>query len=66
MIKLSSKVAYNRPIFFLFSTANLPKTSPNLNICSIKIAHPATYMLTVDVYDLAFDATEFDFLLKSC
>ena len=31
-----------RPIFF--SIANQPKTSPNLNFCSIKTTHRATYI----------------------
>ena len=38
MKKRSTKVAHNRPKFF-FSTAIRLKTSPNLNFCSIKIAH---------------------------
>ena len=37
MKKPPSKVAHNRPQFF-FSTANRPKTSPNLDFCSIKTA----------------------------
>ena len=28
----------------IFSTASLPKTSPNIKFCSIKIAHRATYI----------------------
>ena len=43
MKKLSSKVAHNRPRFF-FSTANPHKTSPNLNFCSLKISHGASYV----------------------
>ena len=43
MKKLLSKVAHNHPNFF-FSIANRPKTSPNLNFCSIKIAHRVTYV----------------------
>ena len=35
-----SKVAHNQPNFF--SIANRPKTSRNINFCSIKIAHRAT------------------------
>ena len=37
----ASKVAHNRPNFF-FSNANWPKSSPNLNSCSIKISHRGT------------------------
>ena len=33
-----SKVAHNRPKFYFFSNANRPKSSPNLNSCSIKIS----------------------------
>ena len=40
--KLPSKVAYFMAKSEIFSTANLPKTSPNLKFCSIKIAHHAT------------------------
>ena len=42
MKKLHSKVAQNRPNFF-FSIADRPRTSPNLNFCSMKIAHRETY-----------------------
>ena len=31
-------------VIFLSSIANLPKTSPNLNFCSMKIAHSMTYL----------------------
>ena len=43
MKKPTSKVAHNWPQFF-FSIANQPNTSPNLNFCSIQIAHRATYV----------------------
>ena len=43
MKKTLSKVAHNWPNFF-FSIANRPKTSPNLNFCSIKIDHRVTYV----------------------
>ena len=46
MKKTPSKVAHNRPIFF--STANQPKTSPNLNFCSIKNAHRAAVCMYND------------------
>ena len=39
MKKLASKVAHNQPTFF-FSNANQPKSSPNLNCCSIKNIPP--------------------------
>ena len=42
MKKTPSKVAHNRPRPFFFSTANRPKSSPNLNSCSIKISHRGT------------------------
>ena len=38
MKKPPSKVAHNWPKIYFFSIANRPKTSPNLNFCSIKIA----------------------------
>ena len=38
-----SKVAHYQPNFFS-STAKLPKISPNLNLCLIKIGHPVTYV----------------------
>ena len=42
--KLHLKVAQNRPnSFSVHTTANRPKTSPNLNFFSIKNAHRATY-----------------------
>ena len=41
--KLPSKIAHNRPNSF-YSIVKRPKTSPNLNFCSIKIAHVATYV----------------------
>ena len=47
MKKTLSKVAHNQPNFF-FSTANRPKKSPNLNFCSMKIAHRATYAMYND------------------
>jgi hypothetical protein len=47
--KLPSKVAHNQPNFFI-STANRPKTSPNLNFCSIKNAHRATYVANTALY----------------
>jgi hypothetical protein len=31
----------------LVSIANPPKTSPNLNLCSIKIAHRTTYIICI-------------------
>ena len=42
--KLTSKAANNRVGWAVFSTANRPKTSPNIKFCSIKIAHRATCM----------------------
>ena len=42
MKKTPSKVAHNWPKIYFFSIANHPKTGPNLNFCSIKIAHRAT------------------------
>ena len=39
MKKSPSKVAHNWPIPFFFSTANCPKSSPNLNSCSITISN---------------------------
>ena len=44
MKKQSSKVAHNRPETIFFSIDNQPKTSPNHNFCSIKIADGATYV----------------------
>ena len=41
--KLPSKTAHNQYPFF-FITANQPKTSPNLNLCSIEIAHRISYL----------------------
>ena len=42
--KLALKVVYFSVIWADFSTANRPKTSPNLKLCSIKMAHRATYV----------------------
>ena len=42
MKKTPLKVAYNRPRPFFLSTVNQPKSSPNLNSCSIKIFHHGT------------------------
>ena len=39
MKELTSKIVHNRPKFF-FSIANRPKTSPNLNFCSLKNCSP--------------------------
>ena len=44
--KPPSKIAHNRPKLF-FSIANRPKTSPNINLCSIKIVHRVTYVMTL-------------------
>ena len=43
MKKPPSKVAHYRPQFFLI-IANRPKTSPNLNFCTIKIVPRLTYV----------------------
>jgi hypothetical protein len=42
MKKPPSKHAHNRLRPLFFSTANRPKSSPNLNSCSIKISHCGT------------------------
>ena len=42
--KLPQKLLIISPQFFSFSIANRLKTSPNLNLCSLKIAHRATYV----------------------
>ena len=42
--KLPSKVAYFTVQSEIFSAANWPKTSPNLKLYSIKMAHRGTYM----------------------
>ena len=39
---MPSKVAYFTAI--IFSTANWPKTSPNIKLCFIKMAHRTTYL----------------------
>ena len=43
--KRPQKLLIIGPIFF--SIANRPKTSTNLNFCSMKIAHRVTYVYTV-------------------
>ena len=40
--KPASKVAHIWPKYFFFSNANLPKSSQNLNSCSIEISHRGT------------------------
>ena len=41
--KRPQKLLVIGPIFF-FSTANVPRTSPNLKFCSMKLAHCTTYV----------------------
>ena len=41
---MPSKIAHFSLIAVIFSTANQPKTIPNLKFCFIKMAHRATYM----------------------
>ena len=45
MKNTTSKVAHEWPNFF-FQYCQWPKTSPNLNFCSMKTAHCATYVRT--------------------
>ena len=42
--KMPSKVAYFTAQSEIFSTANQPKTSPNIIFCSIKMAHRGIYI----------------------
>jgi hypothetical protein len=45
MEKPTSKVAHDLPKFIFFSIANRPKTTPNLNFYSIKIANCVTSLV---------------------
>ena len=42
--KILKKATNNRLGWAVFSTADRPKTSPNVKFCSMKIAHRATYL----------------------
>ena len=47
---MPSKIAHFSLIAVIFSTANQPKTIPNLKFCFIKMAHRATYMYIYNDY----------------
>ena len=44
---MPSKAAYFTGQPKIFSNANLPKTSPNLIFCSIKMTHSGTFIICI-------------------